>query len=139
GGRWPRSAERRHFRGNACTWAVDKMSQLWPEPEEQWRSLRGLGSEVDVIGRVTRKWPMHGAWAGFKVADLAERVTGYPVEFSRNTGLLYESPRAAVVELATHTNRTPGELYEDQLAWISDFSAPPRRDRPCGPQELEMV
>lgn len=139
GGRWPRSSERRHFRGVNCVNAVHKMRERSPQPEELWRGLQGLARETQVIAHVKARWPMHGDWAGFKVADLAERVSRYPIKFDRNLGLLYESPRKAIDVLVAATGVTAEQVYGQLMGWVDQYAAPPTFDRPCGPQELETI
>jgi hypothetical protein len=138
GGRWPRSSERRHFRGVKCVNAVNWLRRNYPAPEGAIRSLLNCKTEKHVIDRVSR-WPMFGPWAGFKAADLLERCVGHPLQFDPNIGLLYAEPRAGLDMLAAELNQPPRVIYNNLLSYFSAHKAPPRDDRPCGAAEVESV
>lgn len=133
GSRWPRSAERRHFRGLKCVRAVRMLSAVSP----LWRVelLAGKLSEREVMDEV-QGWPLFGPWIAFKAADMMERVWGAPIRFSPAVILMYDEPRKALDLLdPSDPQRSYGELLEH----FSAAKAPPDRDRPCGPQEVETV
>jgi hypothetical protein len=138
GGRWPRGSERRHFRGDKCVNAVGWLQRNYLAPEAPIRSLLSCKNERHVIARVG-KWPMFGAWAGFKLADLLERCVGHPLQFDPNLGLLYAEPRASLEMLAAELGQSPRAVYENLLSYFSAQKAPPRDDRPCGAAEIETV
>lgn len=160
--RWPRAAERRHFRGQKCVDAV-----LWfssKSPEEWVRGLLVLAetsthqTETSVMKKV-QVWPLFGPWISFKVADMMERVYGANIVFSPKSILMYDEPRAALGLLArgplsqskdeterrAHSvllkdGQDEGWWYEQLLVYFSNaHRAPPRGDRPVGPQELETI
>lgn len=127
--RWPRSAERRHFRGPKCVDAVRRLTVL--SPEDRVRGLAVLGTERLIMDEVKR-WYLFGDWVSFKAADMLERVYGAPVTFSADTILMYEEPRRAL------------DLFEEGayarfLEHFAQYQAPPSGDRACGPQEVETV
>jgi hypothetical protein len=137
-GRWPRGAERRHFRGEKCVEAVKQLSWITPErligdllrPVRHQNTLR---AEV-VMGRIVM-WPMFGPWIAFKAADMLERLFDAPIEFSDDL-VLYKEPRAALDLL-------PSEPLGNTQWLISHFSkaflAPPNESRRCNVQEVETV
>lgn len=158
--RWPRSPERRHFRGQKCVVAVDAYERygspsliiaglLHTEDPLRYR-LRA----ATVLKRASLL-PQFGPWIGFKVADMIERVLGYPVEFPDDIGLIYEEPRKALdilvqekgeVYREAHTGITEEDgLGEEGRIWHylrrrwANTPAPPDLARPCGPQEVETV
>jgi hypothetical protein len=90
--RWPRASERRHFRGQKCVQAIERLRVRFIQPEAAVRSLASLTRATAIIECVL-DWPMCGEWAAFKAADLIERVYGSKVEFNLKIGLMYESPR----------------------------------------------
>jgi hypothetical protein len=139
GGGWPRSTERRHFRGAKASNAVERMRVLYPAPESAWRSLKSFNNEIDVINYIKVTWPMHGPWAGFKAADISERVAGYPIRFSRNTGMMYESPHESLINISYAVKGRISDIYVLLLQWVAGYAAPPGLDRACGPQELETI
>lgn len=139
GGRWPRASERRHFRGGKCVTSTDKMFGDNGHPEVWVESLSNCKTEKEVIKEVS-KWPMHGAWAGFKMADLLETVLDLPIKFDEDLGIMYEEPRAALDILHKEDpSKTVLEHYQELGLWIRQFETPHPSNRRCGPQELETV
>jgi Alpha-glutamyl/putrescinyl thymine pyrophosphorylase clade 2 len=139
--RWPRGAERRHFRGQKCVQAVQWLSTH--DPEAIVHHLVGQGHDRGVM-HVVQGWPMFGPWIAFKAADMLERVWGAPIKFDRNIGLMYDEPRRGLDMLATDpslitTDRSPEGLYTNLLTYFSPRPAPPSGDRGCGPQEVETI
>lgn len=149
--RWPRAAERRHFRGEKCVQAIRWLqNESAGIPEAPVMDLtRGCPpnlSEKDIMARV-QLWPMFGPWIAFKAADMMERVWGLPVQFDRNLGLMYEEPRAALTMMLSNRVvdvEVPGTrldetwYYNRLLTYFSPRTAPPG-GRPCGPQEVETI
>ena len=139
GGRWPRSAERRHFRGAKCVAAVNEMQDRDSHPESWVYSLVDCRTEKEVI-KAVKTWPLFGPWAAFKLADLLETTMGFPIKFDPNIGLLYDEPAAALKILETqHTKMSAQDHYTGLMIWITQYQAPPAFRRSCGPQELETV
>ena len=136
--RWPRSAERRHFRGDKCVQAITVMAGRWLDAEDAITELEGCRTDVAVMSRV-KQWPMFGPWAAFKLADLLETCLGYDIQFNPDIGLLYEEPAAALNILETQTTKPAKKIYGDLLDWVTQYQAPPQFRRACGPQELETV
>jgi hypothetical protein len=143
-GRWPRSAERRHFRGGKCVEAVNRLSHQ--SPEDRVRRLADLGTE-QLVMREVQGWMLFGPWIAFKVADMMERCYGASIQFSPGTILMYSEPRAALGILrgreADHEQPDASEaerrIYDRLLGFFERYSAPPSEDRRCGPQELETI
>jgi len=139
--RWPRSTERRHFRGVKCVQTIDFLRR---EKPEYWaRSLTGATTENEVM-RAVCTWPLFGPWIAFKVADMMERVYGQPLKFDPNIGLMYDSPRKALDLLAADkefiaVDKTPEGLYRDLLMFFHPHKAPPANDRWCNAQEVETI
>lgn len=150
-GRWPRAAERRHFRGQKCVDAVAWLQREYERPENpvehlSLTSLPGSGDGLTdrVIMERVQCWPMFGPWISFKAADMMERVWGANVRFNPNLGLMYTEPRSALDLLWTTPECvTNGMLVEDiyggLLTYFGARREPARGDRPCGPQEVETV
>lgn len=140
GTRWPRGAERRHFRGEKCVRAVEELAAAFPVPERLIAELIEPGGELkEVINRL-RILPQFGPWIAFKLADIGERVLAAPIRFP--TGLdmsLYASPLFTVRLLATLDGFSPEEVWDRALAHFRQFSAPPRNERPAGGQEVETI
>lgn len=133
--RWPRASERRHFRGDKCVNAVAWLSH-GVSAEFRVRALANECRTERDVATALDLWPQFGPWISFKVADMLERCYGAPIAFHEDTGLMYESPRAGL-ELVD--SRDPEATYRRLLAAFSNKAAPPSRDRPCGPQEVETI
>lgn len=143
GERWPRAAERRHFRGDKCKEAVRWMKTHSQVPEDLVLGLSEFKTAHAVMESVQR-WPMFGPWVSFKVADMLERVWGTPIVFDRDIGLFYAEPRAGLEMAALRQGLPVTELYNNLLTLFRDWPAPPVKDgdgtlRRCGPQEVETV
>lgn len=136
GGRWPRAAERRHFRGPKCVKAVDWFSRS--DPGRHVVELENLATQHGVMTEV-QSWPMHGPWIAFKAADMLERVVGVPLQVEPDIGLVYSEPRKSLDMLAEETRSTPEAVYAALRGHFKAFSAPPRYERLCGPLEVETI
>jgi hypothetical protein len=136
GERWPRAAERRHFRGAVCVRTVDWLAR---ESPEHWvESLSSLRTDAEVMSAV-REWPLHGPWIAFKAADMLERCAGQRVTFAADVGLIYAEPRSTLDLLVETEGRGVQDHYRDLLRYFGRRRAPPGFDRACGPQEVETV
>ncbi len=133
GGRWPRGAERRHFRGQKCVDAIDGLAAK--SAEDRLGDLARLRSAKEVIDAVS-KWPQFGPWIGFKAADMLERCAGFRIKFSSDICLLYKEPRAAL-DLLNKVD--PSQELARLTRHFGQFPAPPANDRRCGYQEVETV
>jgi hypothetical protein len=140
--RWPRGAERRHFRGDKCVDAVKRISELG-RPESLIDSLVGVVANIqgvedqrlsDVMTRA-QAWPMFGPWIAFKVADMLERILGASITFPIDLTLIYKEPRAALDMLDMRPEQASSLLLEH----FDGFLAPPSGDRYCNIQEVETV
>jgi hypothetical protein len=140
--RWPRAAERRHFRGQKCVDAVEWLSKAERQPEGFVRFLETGQTDKQVMA-IVQSYPMFGPWIAFKAADMMERVWGAKIKFDPNLGLMYAEPRAALDVLIeqnpTWSEPTPKNVYERLLVYFGSRRAPPTGDRPCGPQEVETA
>jgi hypothetical protein len=133
--RWPRAAERRHFRGQAAVRTIDWLRQ---EAPEYWvESLSDLDTDEAVM-RAVRGWPLHGDWVAFKAADMLERCAGQRITFSGDLGLVYREPRAGLDMLAQDGESTVVH-YGQLLEHFGRHLAPPGMDRPCSFTETETV
>lgn len=141
--RWPRAAERRHFRGQKCVDAVESLRLMSGNvPEFLVRGLTSCRTDKAIM-TVVQSWPLFGPWIAFKAADMLERCAGVPVKFDTNLGLMYEEPRLGLRMLI---DTPPGDefnslsdAYNQLLLHFRSHLAPPAMDRTCGPQEVETV
>lgn len=153
GGRWPRGHERRHFRGAACLKAVSQLRERYPRPEDFADQVTGGGLRLSCaeIMRRVEEHHLFGPWIGFKVADMAERVLGYQVDFTQAEVFMFDQPKEAALllwrqrtgQLATAQPKSEQfvitTVVEHLVKKFSHLMAPPARDRPVGLQEVETV
>ncbi len=140
---FPRSSERRHFRGRAAVESVEYLRgrgtfDLFSELVEN-----GGSTTAAEVTTTVRRWRGFGPWIAFKVADMLERLAIRPVEFDLNT-VMYESPRDAA-DLLHHEEGSPsvpnvGAWAIDRiLSTLGPVKAPPRYERVINAQEAETV
>lgn len=163
---YPRGAERRHFRGAQAWAAYQYLRGQYKSPLEATEGLLGLagkpmgqGPGVMTYASVSGAVQTHtgfGPWIAFKIADMAERVLGYPVDFSDCHLGIYKDPRQGAA-LAWHTKGTgsgPGKPWEEPISdealqdcvnfyvkfWRGKRAkAPPTGDRLVNVQEIETI
>jgi hypothetical protein len=139
--RWPRAAERRHFRGQQAILAVENFASKG-SPEKIVDHMCS-GGTYHVVAKTAETYRGIGQWASWKIADMAERVLGYSVDFSDADLGIYKDPRQGLALIRTGDWKYPitdeelKDTVKKELRWIRQFSAPPMRDRSCGIAELE--
>lgn len=105
--RWPRSAERRHFRGKQATVAVAELRQrakrmpggsaglvdwlVWMDGKDMTDHYAVVSFD-NVAARVSELRGF-GPWITFKIADMADRVMRRPVSFEDVSLDIYKDPR----------------------------------------------
>lgn len=145
---WPRGSERRHWRGKTSIVCVEGLRTHWPKPEtiaEYWCS----GVTAYGIMKRVQEFAFFGPWISFKVADLAERVMNYPVDFSNFELGIYSEPRKGAALLLTGDQEeiiTDGDLNlvaQELQKKLGQFKAPPvlstGKTRKVNIQEIETV
>lgn len=142
GDRWPRGVERRHFRGQRCVAATKQLQACFPKPEDAVGSLlngSGVGASADSVMELVKGWPLFGPWIAWKVVDMLERCAGAPISLDKNLVLMYAEPRKALAILSQYSGRSEKAHWQELLAWVQQFKAPPAYDRLCGPAEQETI
>ena len=137
--RWPRGAERRHFRGPKCVAAVEWLAKNCSRPAEDYVERLTTAKTAERVMAIVQGWPMMGKWVSFKAADMVERVCGAPISFPENICLLYDEPLAGLKLAAHREGIYLGTLHDRLLDYFRSFPAPPTLDRPCGPAEVESI
>lgn len=159
GERWPRSAERRHFRGAQATQAVAALAARYPRGAEQ--ALEGfVGKFPFTFQSVSDSVQSHlgfGQWIAFKVADMSERVLWLGTDFSDCELGIYKDPRQGAAlawyewKKGTGHNAVPwaypitdSELKMVVAHYVAYWRkkrtlAPPNRDRLVNVQEIETI
>jgi hypothetical protein len=134
--RWPRAAERRHFRGSKCVSAIDTLSKR--RPESYVDKLLGCHSDHELMETV-QGWPMFGKWVSFKALDLLERCAWGRVQVSADLVLMYDQPYHSLQQIAKDAGLEFQDCYQRLLRYFGKYRAPPTFDRDCGPAEVETV
>jgi hypothetical protein len=160
---WPRGAERRHFRGQQAIAAVVELRHRYARPEHFCDYVFEPGDGArPTYGGVAERVKEHrgfGPWIAFKIADMGERVFGYPVDFSDCELGIYKDPRqgAALVYVQRALGGTAGYAHDPWRYPITDqelrhvvaelirefrktkLRAPPTFDREVNVQEIETI
>lgn len=143
-GRWPRAAERRHWRGDKAIDMVDKLSNEFPVgPEAIVDRMMLLSRDRAVtlkeVENAVCVFPQFGPWIAFKIADMAERVWGRKVDFPANLASLYKDPRKGAEMASPLMKVSPGLVPTILICRYRDIKAPPLGDRIVNIQEVETV
>lgn len=143
--RFPRGAERRHFRGQNAIDLVSDLRRKYPRAPEDFV----LGVSGPSFGVISKRVQLHvgfGPWIAFKIADMLERVFEYPVDFSNCALSMYTEPVKGAVLACEKWGEPQGTFVSsvthavDRLmAQFGDFVAPPRPGRFVDIQEIETI
>lgn len=155
---YPRSSERRHFRGAFAIKAAELLEErgvdgIFGEFDRAAYERRVLTLE-DVMDYV-KEWYGFGDWIAFKVADMLERLNLCRVAFTEVDTFLFDSPKkgAALVQnlhakcdcnsKITHHHNCPRVRPGWALDYLQEnlghLEAPPRKERKLNGQEYETV
>lgn len=155
GGRWPRAAERRHWRGANALKSVEDLTQRYDRAQDMvdWITRPAKGRDdisFTVIADRVQQHVAFGPWIAFKVADMLERCCEVPVLFGLDDAM-YDSPRQAALRLFRERIGAPPEAkLKDEDAAVAgvvahlighfkDHDAPPGGGRKVGYQEVETI
>lgn len=167
GGRWPRSAERRHFRGEQAIDAVSALRLRYERPEDMVDYIVGghdgpdpRGEQFKAIFDRTSEHRNFGPWISFKAADMIDRCGLNRVLFDNAAIFMFTDPAKAVDILwerrggytKAHVQEETGvrvrpldperrrnRVVAHLAEKFSDLRAPPLGDRPVNIQEIETV
>lgn len=155
GGRWPRSHERRHWRGQFAIDAVVRLQDRYGTPEGFIQYITG-GEQVkpepisfkEISARVQEHHGF-GSWASFKLADLIDRLGLAPVDFTYDDVVIYKDPVIAAEMVYRQKNglnsnakvKPQGirEVFDYLIEHFKNYAAPPLYDRVVGVQEVETI
>lgn len=159
---YPRSSERRHFRGENAKESVAFLLSMGvprlfhPFFQDQ---TNGVTARAEHVMAEVLAWTGFGPWIAFKAADMLERLGLMKIDFEPTSQIFYKSPREAALLLWDECNpgldpeREPGDV----VAWaigevlaglkrdpIADRGtrrglAPPRYERELNAQEAETI
>ena len=151
GGRWPRGSERRHFRGGQGIRAIQELTALYKRPGYMVEhiashSLNDLVRPVEGVFRVVKSHRGFGDWISFKVADMLDRCTDYPVQFDNAHVFMFADPVKGAELACLHWGHgvVKGEYFSNLavkrlIETFSNLTAPPKHERPPNVQEIETV
>lgn len=140
---WPRGHERRHFRGEAAVKALRHLE--WRGTPEAVVDNMTLHPTFQEIAKHVQSYVLFGPWISWKVADMAERVLCYDIDFSDCELGIYKDPvqGAALIKHGDWKHDiSRDELHEVVAQLMGDFggyAAPPWDDRPINVQEIETI
>lgn len=140
---FPRGHERRHFRGHTAVNAINGLKQFG-KPEAVVDAMTMHKSVKDVRQAVQQFWGF-GPWISWKIADMAERVLNYDVDFSNTNLYIFKDPvkGAALVMFGDQehaiTEEELGVVIDKTLAMHRKHLAPPYLDRRLNVQEVETI
>lgn len=143
---WPRSSERRHFRGDNAKKSVAYLKNRGSAA--LFDDLEQAGNDARKVIWAVQQWVGFGPWIAFKVADMLERLGIQHVDFDLST-VMYSSPQEAAEELwrIEHPGEGRRSANKDEGEWainrilseLGERSAPPGHDRAIGAQEAETI
>ncbi len=155
--RWPRGAERRHWRGKQALKSYRSLCELSSMSAENLVDYLAGGRELSdtahtfqaVTARVHRIVGF-GPWIAFKVADMLERVAGYPVDFNDCALGFYDEPAKGAALFMADVGGKGALKGVDQAGMVEwavgklraaykDLKAPPNFKRGINVQECETV
>jgi hypothetical protein len=130
GNRWPRSAERRHARGEAGIRMVTSLQVQFHNPEVFLDYLTMYPEKLNVATVMQRASEQYlfGRWIAFKIADMIDGVLRIPVAQDDINLLMYETPRKSILHNWRRTFNFPDEaqprdmdaLVAEANAWLAD-------------------
>ena len=150
GGRWPRSSERRHFRGQQALNLVADMKNRYEYNPHGFIDYIAAGApDAKEIRKRVEEHVGFGGWASFKFCDLLDRVVGIPVEMDL-TEAMYEEPTKGAYIVAKESqkfNLLREDVKEISIRFaVEEFNeatrglmAPPRFERELGFLETETA
>ena len=161
GGRWPRGAERRHWRGAQAKASALNLQNAWSRPERlvEWLAYGDANQPEPVPDTVQFKDVSErvqtlrgfGPWISFKVGDMLDRLDIVNVCFEQAEVFMFDDPRKAALMLTRQRLGLPENAkLKDETAAIAqvvaylkeqfkELYAAPMLDRPIDLQEVETV
>ena len=138
---WPRSRERRHFRGENARKSVYYLRSRGSVA--LFDDLERTDGSISEIMKAVQRWVGFGPWIAFKVADMVERMGLIKVHFDNGAMFLFDSPKEGAKMMA----EIEGGPIDNYQSWavktlIEHFKlrmAPPRYERRFNAQEAETV
>jgi len=141
--RWPRGAERRHFRGRTSANGIDCLHKFG-SPEKVVEYMLEPCTFSGITERV-KEFSGFGPWIAFKIADMAHSVFGLDVDYSDCTLGIYKDPRQGAALIlhgdwrAPITDKELQRVVNKLQRQFKNYLAPPFYKRPVGVMEVETI
>lgn len=145
-GRWPRGAERRHFRGEAAKCAVSWLEGNYSSSPEEFVNGKMAHCNFKSAFQSILNVPQFGPWIAFKVVDMLVNVFDSTMDLSNASLHIYKEPGEGAELACKHwgidvsTRRTALDTaiarLRPALANYPPLHAP---DRSPGIMEIETV
>jgi hypothetical protein len=141
---WPRSAERRHFRGDNAKKSVEYLKSRGVD--SLFKPLVGNDLTVQQVMEEVQSWVGFGPWISYKVADMLERLDISKVNFRTTDSVIYKSPLDGIKDLwKIEKELQPFPSNSSLIEWgmsrleekLGDLLAPPRYERRLDYNEFE--
>ena len=159
GGRWPRAAERRHFRGQKCITALDEIYKILNrDPINIFNYLLfNVTSPIPfpVLRKKVLELPQFGPWMAFKIGDMLERVDGIAIDFNGSDVFMFKDPtegallvwdslyhRDDLEQIDRSTKAICRRISNDLIKYFNQepaYLAPPDKGRTINIQEVETI
>jgi hypothetical protein len=159
GERWPRGAERRHWRGVQAVTSAQALQFGFKTPttlvdwlaygEDRTRLTRQVA--FSEVARRVDELRGFGPWIAFKIGDMLDRLGVVPVNFAQAEVFMFSTPREAAFMLARQRLGLPenAKLKDEErtitevVAYLTNHFnghlAQPLEDRVIGLQEVETI
>lgn len=100
GGRWPRSSERRHFRGEQAKKTIADWEQAYGNKPEVMMSYIAEGAPAfrEVLARAQTHRSV-GTWMGFKLVDLVDACMNIEIDQTDTSLFFYDTPKKSLLRL----------------------------------------
>jgi hypothetical protein len=132
----PRGTERRHFRGaNGETW-LRNIAELGPPEEILKKWHRPTYSYF--LDAITPRCG-YGPYFAWKLLDIYERCLGMPMRITLEEAVKYMPDEPKACAKALWPDVSFPYVVAEITNYISQWKAPPGRDRPCSYQETETI
>lgn len=148
---FPRSSERRHFRGTAAITAVAHLKERLQgrmSISQLIDSFTQDGNDLQSVMKRAKQLRNFGDWIAFKIADMTERLGMLPVEFQpSDVFAMFEAPREGAMMLWEQNGGSPHTSSDNVCSWahmmlrrkLGAMMAPPIFDRRINIQEIETI
>jgi hypothetical protein len=115
-GRWPRGAERRHFRAANSINSVAFLDANYPSALDAVQFLLRGGTTFRAVKERVLSWPSFGPWIAFKIADMLDAVMGVEIDFSDTVHEFFDDPKEGARIVAEGWGWVPGD--RDHLSLV---------------------